>query len=282
MTALIHKSRLVIRAVTYPSVKNLTRYFIPQAGRNNTGKVTYISKTRRVKRKYRLIDFKRLLWNRLFYPLRIEYDPNRTAFIVLICYLDGILSYIIAPEGLDLEERLFVGEPIRQELRRSICTGFISPMYYFNEGAFLNTVELNVFHGGTIARAAGTAVTLMKKLTSSYYLLKLPSREQIILSFRTVASLGRVCNPDHRFTHFHNAGQMRRLGWKPKVRGVARNPVDHPHGGGGGRCLVTPWALVGKTLRTRDTTRLSAQIARSRRLAFRRIVIVKLKKLKRE
>lgn len=281
MTALLHKSRLVIRSVTYPSVKNLTQYFIPQAGRNNTGKITFMAKTRRVKRRYRLVDFKRVLWNSVFYVLRVEYDPNRSAFIALICYLNGILSYIIATEKLEFETKLFVGIP-PSFLMSKIKTGYILPIFLCSEGAFLNTVELNLQKGGTLARAAGTALTLMKKLLPDYYLMKLPSKEQILLNRKSVANLGRVSNPDRKFTFYYNAGQMRRLGWKPKVRGVARNPIDHPHGGGGGKCSVTPWAKVAKTKRTRDKHKVSPQIVRSRRLAIRKIVIVKLKKLDRD
>lgn len=281
MTALLHKSRLIIRSVTYPSVKNLTRYFIPQAGHNNTGKVTFIAKTSRVKRKYRLIDFKRILWNCVFYTLRVEYDPNRSAFIVLICYLNGMLSYVIAADGLEMESRFFIGEPPVPFLTK-IATGYIAPMRFFNEGSFLNTVELNDHRGGTLARAAGTALLLMKKLLPEYYLMKLPSKEQILLNYDAVAGLGRVSNPDRKFTFYYNAGQMRRLGWKPKVRGVARNPIDHPHGGGGGKHLVTPWAKVAKMRRTREKSKLSSQIVRSRRLAVRKIIIVKLKKLNRD
>lgn len=281
MTALLHKARLVIRSVTYPPVKNLTRYFVPQAGHNNTGKVTFISKTRRVRRRYRLLDFKRVLWNCVFYVLRAEYDPNRSAFIALICYLNGILSYIIATEKLELDERLFVGIPPKFLLSR-ITTGFILPMHLCTEGAFLNTVELNTYRGGTLARAAGTALLLMKKLLPDYYLMKLPSKEQILLTENAVANLGRVSNPDRKFTYYYNAGQKRRLGWKPKVRGVARNPIDHPHGGGGGKCLVTQWAKVAKLRRTRNKYKISPQIVRSRRLAVRKIIIVKLKKLDRD
>jgi len=278
MTYLIDHSRLVIRSVTYPPVKNLTRYFIPQAGRNNTGKVTYIARTRRVRRRYRLIDFKRLFWNQFFKVLRIEYDPNRSSFISLICYENGILSYVIASDGLSSYRSMFVGVPDKL-LQRKIRTGYILPIKWFFDGAFLNTVELNIYYGGTIARSAGTAVTLLKRLGVETILLKLPSKERILLHSSVVANLGRTTNPDRKFTVHYNAGQMRRLGYKPKVRGVARNPVDHPHGGGGGKCLVTPWALVAKTRRTRDPYRLSPQIVRSRRLAIRKVVIKKLKKL---
>jgi large subunit ribosomal protein L2 len=281
MTALLHKSRLIIRSVTYPPVKNLTRYYIPSAGHNNTGKVTYISKTRRVWRRYRLVDFKRILWNSMFFVLRIEYDPNRSAFIALICFLNGILSYVIATQGLEFEKTMYVGYPPKSFLKK-IRAGFILPMLYFSEGAFLNTLELNTYRGGTLARAAGTAVTLMKKLFPTQYLMKLPSKEQILLYHRSVGNLGRVTNPNRRFTVYYNAGQKRRLGWKPKVRGVAKNPIDHPHGGGGGKHLVTPWALVAKTRRTRDPHKVSNQIVRSRRLAIRKVVIVKLKKLNRD
>lgn len=278
MTSLIHKSRLVIRSVTYPSVKNLTRYFVPQAGHNNTGKVTFISKTRRVRRRYRLVDFKRLLWNCYFKVLRVEYDPNRSAFIALIIYLNGILSYIIASNGLTVYRKMFVGVPPKR-VQRKIRIGYILPVSWHNEGAFLNTVELITERGGTLARAAGTAVTILKKLTRQYYLAKLPSKERILLNSIVVSNLGFTSNINRRFTYYYNAGQMRRLGWKPKVRGVAMNPIDHPHGGGGGKHLVTPWALVAKMRRTRDVTRQSNQIIRSRRLAIRKVVIVKLKKL---
>lgn len=278
MIATVHVSRIIIRSVTYPPVKNLTRYFLPFSGHNNTGKVTFVSKTRRVRRRYRLIDFKRLFWNSYFLVFRVEYDPNRSAFVALICYLNGILSYVIATDGLSLYRRMYVGEPPKL-LRDRLRLGFILPINFCSEGSFLNTLELNINRGGTLARSAGTAVTLMKKLTSDFYLIKLPSKEQILINSESVGNLGRVSNPDRKFTYFYNAGQVRRLGWKPKVRGVAKNPVDHPHGGGGGKCLVTPWAKVAKTRRTRDIYKKSPQIVRSRRLAIRKIVIVKLKKL---
>lgn len=280
MTSLLHKSRLVIRSVTYPPVKNLTRYFTPHAGHNNTGKVTFISKTRRVRRRYRLVDFKRLIWNSYFLVFRIEYDPNRSAFIALICYLNGILSYITASDGIDMNRKMYVGEP-PQILQNNLRIGYILPISRCNEGAFLNTLELNIDRGGTLARTAGTAVTLLKKLFNTHYLVKLPSKEQILIDCDAVGNLGRTSNPDRKFTFYYNAGQMRRLGWKPKVRGVAKNPIDHPHGGGGGKCSVTPWAKVAKTRRTRDPLKFSPQIVRSRRLAIRKIIIVKLKKLDR-
>lgn len=280
MTSLLHKSRLVIRSVTYPPVKNLTRYFKPHAGHNNTGKVTFNSKTRRVRRRYRLVDFKRLIWNSYFLVFRIEYDPNRTAFIALICYLNGILSYVMATDGLDKRRRMFVGEP-PPLLQSNLRIGYILPLYRCNEGSFFNTLELNIDRGGTLARTAGTAVTLLKKLFLNHYLVKLPSKEQILIDKNAVGNLGRCSNPDRKFTFYYNAGQMRRLGWKPSVRGVAKNPIDHPHGGGGGKCSVTPWAKVAKTRRTRDPNKASPQIVRSRRLAVRKIVIVKLKKMSR-
>jgi large subunit ribosomal protein L2 len=279
MTSLLHKSRLVIRSVTYPPVKNLTRYFKPKAGHNKTGRITFASKTSRVKRRYRLIDFKRIFWNSVFYVLRIEYDPNRSAFVALICYLNGILTYVIATDNLDIDDQLYVGVP-PSILIPKITTGYILPLFLCSEGSFLNTVDLNIHHGGTLARSAGTAVTLMKKLMPEYYLMKLPSKEQILLNFNSVANLGRVSNPDRKFTFYYNAGQRRRLGFKPKVRGVAKNPIDHPHGGGGGKCSVTPWALIAKTHRTRSSSKVSPQIVRSRRLAVRKVVIVKLKKIK--
>jgi len=280
MTSLLHRSRLVIRAVTYPPVKNLTRYFVPQAGHNNTGKVTFSAKTRRVRRRYRLIDFKRLFWNAYFLVFRIEYDPNRSAFIALICYLNGILSYVIATDGLSLYRKMYVGEPPKL-LQERLKIGFILPIYRCNEGSFLNTLELNIDRGGTLARSAGTAVTLLKKILTTHYLIKLPSKEQVLIDRDAVGNLGRTSNPDRKFTFYYNAGQMRRLGWKPKVRGVAQNPIDHPHGGGGGKCSVTPWAKVAKQRRTRYRLKHSPQIVRSRRLAIRKIVIVKLKKLTR-
>jgi len=122
----------------------------------------------------------------------------------------------------------------------------------------------------------------MKKILPDYYLTKLPSKEQVLLNYNSVANLGRTSNPDRKFTFYYNAGQKRRLGFKVKVRGVAKNPIDHPHGGGGGKCSVTPWALVAKNRKTRKSDKISSQIIRSRRLAIRKIVIIKLRKLKRE
>ena len=273
MNYLFHRIKLRFRVQSYPSVKNLCVPIISSAGRNNTGKISFRAVGKRVSRKYRLVDFKRLVWNYPGKVLRIEYDPNRTSLIALICYPNGVLSYINATDGLYIGQRIFVSA-----FKQYLKLGNTLPMYIFNEGSVVNTVEFNAFNGGVLARSAGTAVTLLKKLPKNQILAKLPSKEEVLLDGNCLATYGRVSNLDRKFSSYYKAGQLVNFGVKPKVRGVAKNPIDHPHGGGGGRCLVTPWAQIAKNRRTRNKKKVSPQIVRSRRLFIRKVFVKKLKK----
>lgn len=266
----------IIKLKTFPPVKNLLVKLKWFAGRNNSGKITFNSKSKRHKRNYRLIDFKFLIINLLYIILRIEYDPYRTSWITLICFANGILSYILTPHNLDLTDRLF-----NTNMKKLIKRFNGIPLFFAQESMLINCLEIKPLFGGKIARSAGTFVLVLKKLENNFSLLKLPSKEQILLTNDCFCRIGRISNIDNKFINYYKAGQVRLLGFKPIVRGVAKNPIDHPHGGGGGKHLVTPFAKIAKNYPTRCSNKKGKlSIVRSRKLAVRRIVIVKLKKIK--
>ena len=274
MTYSYSRAKLTMKVQSFPSVKNLSIPLLSYAGRNNMGRISFKAKGTRVPRNYRLVDFKRFIWDLPALVLRIEYDPNRTSFVALICYANGILSYVNATEGLREGQKLRVTSDSKKFLK----LGNTLPMRLFAEGSIVNTVEFLAFHGGVFARSGGTSVVLLKKLFFNQILAKLPSKEEVILDGDCLATCGRVSNVDRKFFSYYKAGQLANLGVKPKVRGVAKNPVDHPHGGGGGRCLVTPWAKVAKNRTTRNISKPAEHIVRSRKLFVRKIFVKKLKK----
>ena len=244
-------------------VKALTEGLRKSGGRNNTGRITM----RRIggghKRRYRFIDFKR---NAKFdVPAtveRIEYDPNRTAFIALIRYEDGELSYIIAPQ------RLQVGDTVISGNRVDVKPGNAMPMANIPVGTIIHNVEMKPGKGAQIARSAGTYVQLVGK-DQGYALLRLGSGEVRLIRGECMATIGAVSNPDQQNVKLGKAGRNRWLGKRPSVRGVAMNPVDHPHGGGegrtsGGRHPVTPWGKPTKGKRTRSNKKTDSLIMRTR------------------
>ena len=244
-------------------VKALTEGLRKSGGRNNTGRITM----RRIggghKRRYRFIDFKR---NTKFdVPAtveRIEYDPNRTAFIALIRYEDGELSYIIAPQ------RLQVGDNVISGNRVDVKPGNAMPMANIPVGTIIHNVEMKPGKGAQIARSAGTYVQLVGK-DQGYALLRLGSGEVRLIRGECMATIGAVSNPDQQNVKLGKAGRNRWLGKRPSVRGVAMNPVDHPHGGGegrtsGGRHPVTPWGKPTKGKRTRSNKKTDSLIMRTR------------------
>lgn len=274
MTYLFFRAKLFMKVQSFPSVKNLRVPLIGRSGRSNTGQITFQADGSRVYRNYRLVDFKRFIWYLKATILRVEYDPNRSSFIALICYANGILSYINATEGVFPGKRISMGDITRP---RFMKLGNTFPIHCLNEGSIIHTVEVKPNFGGILARSAGTSITILKQLEGNLILAKLPSKEEIVIDTNCIATLGRNTNIDRKFFTYYKAGQLSNLGVKPKVRGVAKNPVDHPHGGGGGRCLVTPWAKVAKNRRTRNKLRVSKQIVRSRRLFIRKVFVKKLK-----
>lgn len=243
--------------------KSLTEGFSSKGGRNNSGKITARRRGGGHKRRYRKIDFKR---NKTEMPAlveRIEHDPNRSAFIALIKYDDGEKSYIIAPQ------RLAPGDTVISGDRVDIKPGNALPMANIPVGTIIHNVELKVGGGAQIARSAGTYVQLIGK-DQGYAQLRMNSGEIRIIRAECMATIGAVSNPDKANIKLGKAGRKRWLGKRPAVRGVAMNPVDHPHGGGegrtsGGRHPVTPWGKPTKGKRTRNNKKTDRLIIRRRK-----------------
>ena len=232
------------------------------AGRNNQGRITSRGRGGGVKRRYRIIDFKRFKNDVGAVVERIEYDPNRTAFIALLRYDDGDLSYILAPS------KLVVGQDVMSGVKTEIKIG--NAMYICNMpvGTLVHNVELKPGAGGQLARAAGTYAQVISR-ESRFVLLRLSSGEVRRVQATCMATVGTVSNPDNQNVYIGRAGRNRLLGKRPTVRGVAMNPVDHPHGGGEGktgcgRQPVTPWGLLTKGKRTRKNMRTGTFIVSSR------------------
>ena len=219
------------------------------AGRNSNGRITSRHRGGGHKRKYRYIDFKR---NKDGIPAKvaaIEYDPNRSANIALLYYADGEKRYILAPAKVQVGDRLMSGP------EAEIRTGNALPLSKIPLGTTIHNIELNAGHGGQMARSAGGYAQLMAK-DGRYAQIKLPSGEVRMVLQECRATIGQVGNLDHENQSIGKAGRNRWLGKRPRVRGVAMNPVDHPHGGGegkssGGRHPVTPWGVPTKGYRTR-------------------------------
>lgn len=243
-------------------VKELTEGLKKTGGRNHFGRIT----TRHIggghKRRYRLIDFKRRKFDVGATVERIEYDPNRTAFIALIKYDDGELNYILAPQRLKAGDRVVSGE------KADIKPGNAMPLKSIPVGTIIHNVELKPGKGGQMARSAGSFVQLVGK-DQGMALVRLTSGEQRLVQAECMATIGAVSNPDNQNTNLGKAGRKRWLGIRPTVRGVAMNPIDHPHGGGegrtsGGRHPVTPWGKNTKGKRTRNNKRTQKMILRRR------------------
>jgi large subunit ribosomal protein L2 len=229
--------------------KNLLRPIKKSGGRNALGRMTVRHRGGGHKRKYRLIDFKR---DKEGIPARvasIEYDPNRSANIALLHYADGEKRYILAPNKLQVGDRVISGP------NAEIKAGNAAPLRNIPLGTNVHNVELNVGHGGQLARTAGSYARLMAK-EGKYAQIKLPSGEVRMVLLDCKATIGQVGNLEYENISIGKAGRNRWLGKRPRVRGVAMNPVDHPHGGGegkssGGRHPVTPWGVPTKGYKTR-------------------------------
>jgi len=255
---------LVDRSALYKGkpVKTLTEGLSKSGGRNNHGRVTAFNRGGGHKRSYRMVDFKRKRFDVPATVERLEYDPNRTSFIALIKYEDGELSYILAPQ------RLSVGDTVISGKKVDVKPGNAMPLSAIPVGTIIHNVELKPGKGGQIARSAGTYVQLVGR-DQGYALIRLSSGEQRMVRGECMASIGAVSNPDHSNITLAKAGRNRWLGKRPSVRGVAMNPVDHPHGGGegrtsGGRHPVTPWGKPTKGKRTRANKATDKYILRSR------------------
>ena len=244
-------------------VKSLTEGLIKSGGRNNKGRVTSRRRGGGHKRLYRVIDFKRAKFDVPATVQRIEYDPNRSAFIALLKYDDGEEAYILAPQ------RLQKGDTVIAASRADIKPGNAMPMENMPVGTIIHNVELKPGRGGQMARAAGTYVQLIGK-DSGYAQLRLTSGELRMAPAKCLATVGAVSNSDNQNINLSKAGRKRWLGKRPQVRGVAMNPVDHPHGGGegrtsGGRHPVSPWGKPTKGARTRRKKKSDELIMRRRR-----------------
>ncbi|HCD49807.1 MAG TPA: 50S ribosomal protein L2 [Alphaproteobacteria bacterium] len=244
-------------------VKKLTEGLTKTGGRNNSGHVTSWQKGGGHKRRYRLVDFKRRKYDVEATVERIEYDPNRTAFIALITYADGEQSYILAPQ------RLAAGDKVVSGIKADIKPGNAMPLSSIPVGTIVHNVEMKAGKGGQIARSAGTYVQLIGR-DQSYSILRLASGEVRMVRSECMATIGAVSNSDQQNIKLGKAGRSRWLGKRPTVRGVAMNPIDHPHGGGegktsGGRHPVTPWGKPTKGKRTRSNKKTDRLIVRRRK-----------------
>ncbi len=245
--------------------KSLTQGIQSANGRNNQGHITSRHRGGGHKQLFRTIDFKRNKYDMPAKVERIEYDPNRSSHIALIKYTDGTLSYILAPQRLEMGATVISGE------YTDIKPGNALPLKNIPVGTIVHNVELKPNGGGQLARAAGSYVQLTGK-DGGYALLKLRSGEVRKVRSDCRATIGAVSNPDHQNRKYGKAGRMRWLGFKPKNRGVSMNPVDHPHGGGegktsGGRHPVSPWGQKSKGLKTRHNKKTDKFIIARRKKA---------------
>jgi len=243
--------------------KSLLKKMSEKAGRNNTGRITVRHRGGGVKRRYRLIDFKR---NKLDIPAKVQaivYDPNRTCNIAQIAYVDGEKTFILAPLGLN------VGDTIISSAEADIKVGNSKLLSEIPVGTLVHNVELNPGAGGQMARSAGAYVQVMAK-EGQDILLRMPSGELRKVKQECRATIGQVGNLDHEKVVIGKAGRNRKLGIRPTVRGVVMNPVDHPHGGGegrtsGGRHPVTPWGQPTRGYKTRKNKRTNKFIVKRRK-----------------
>jgi large subunit ribosomal protein L2 len=249
--------------VTKP-LKSKTKGILKSGGRNNRGRMT----SRRIggghKRKIRVIDFKRDKHDIPAKVQTVEYDPNRTARIALIAYADGEKRYILAPNKIQVGDTIISGENVAPD------PGNAMPMRNMPPGTFIHNVELEPGRGGQLCRSAGTVAQMVAK-TDKYVTVKLPSGEVRMVLGRCFATVGSTSNPDHFNTTKGKAGRTRWLGRRPITRGVAKNPIDHPMGGGEGKASGghprSPWGQSAKGKKTRNRNKLSSKFIVRRRKA---------------
>ena len=245
------------------SLKSLTAKHSSTGGRNNQGRITSRRMGGGVKRKYRIIDFKRNKFDISCEVIRNEYDPNRSAFISLVKYDDGEFRYIIAPQ------KISVGEKIVSSQNAEIKEGNCLPIKNIPIGTSIHNIELKPGAGGQLARSAGTSAQIMSK-EDVFVQIRLVSGEIRLINKNCLATVGVVSNSDNKNIKLGKAGRNRYLGNRPKVRGVVMNPVDHPHGGGegrtsGGRHPVTPWGKPTKGKKTRNNKKTNLFILKRRK-----------------
>ena len=247
--------------------KSLLTTLNKNSGRNNQGKITVRHQGGRVKRKYRIIDFKRDKDNKVAVVKTIEYDPNRTCFISLVVYEDGEKRYILAPTGIQVGDKIVSGnEKIDIKLGNSL------PLKLIPEGTLVHNVELYPGHGGQLARSAGTSIQILGwDDTGRFIVCKMSSGEVRKIPKDCRATIGEVSNKDHNLVNIGKAGRNRHKGIRPTVRGSAMNPNDHPHGGGEGRQPIgmdaprTPWGKRHMGVKTRRDKKPSTDLIIRRR-----------------
>jgi large subunit ribosomal protein L2 len=241
---------------TKPPEKSLVRRLLKEAGRNNQGKITVRHHGGGSKQQYRLIDFKR---NKDGVPAKVkslEYDPNRSAHIALVMYADGEKRYILAPADLKVGDTIVSGTDI------DVKSGNCLPLRNIPPGTLIHNIELQPGKGGLLARSAGSSAQLMVKEEPNAH-VRLPSGEVRLVSLDCRATIGQLSNIDHESVVLGKAGRKRNMGWRPSVRGVAQNPVDHPHGGGEGRSPIgmaspmSPWGKPTLGYKTRQGKKYS-------------------------
>ena len=242
--------------------KSLVEGLTKSGGRGGNGRIAVRFRGGGAKRLYRVVDFKRRKFDVAATVERLEYDPNRSAFIALIRYADGELSYILAPQ------RLKVGDTIVAAEKADVKPGNAMPLRGMPIGTIIHNVEMKPMKGGQIARSAGAYAQLVGR-DAGYAQIRLNSGELRMVADGCMATVGAVSNPDHMNENLGKAGRVRHMGFRPHVRGVAMNPVDHPHGGGegrtsGGRHPVTPWGKPTKGRKTRKNKATDKYIIRSR------------------
>jgi large subunit ribosomal protein L2 len=243
-------------------VKTLTEGKSSTGGRNNNGRITTRFRGGGHKQSYRIIDFKRRKADVPAKVERLEYDPNRTAFIALVKYEDGELAYILAVQRMAVGDTIVSGEHV------DVKPGNAMPAGNIPVGTIVHNIEMKIGKGGQIARSAGSYAQIVGR-DGEYVILRLNSGEQRLIHGRCMATIGAVSNPDHMNTSIGKAGRTRWLGRRPHNRGVTMNPVDHPHGGGegrtsGGRHPVTPWGFPTKGKKTRSNKSTTKFIVSSR------------------
>ena len=242
--------------------KSLTEGLKRNGGRNNMGRITTRHQGGGHKRSYRIVDFKRNKWDIPATVENLQYDPNRTAFIALLKYKDGEKAYILAPQRLAAGDTVIAGSSV------DVKPGNAMPLRAMPVGTIIHAIEMKPGKGAQIARSAGTYAQLVGR-DGGYAQVRLKSGELRMIHQECIATVGAVSNPDHMNINLGKAGRKRWLGVRPTVRGVAMNPVDHPHGGGegrtsGGRHPVTPWGKPTKGRRTRSNKATDKFIIRSR------------------
>jgi large subunit ribosomal protein L2 len=244
-------------------IKSLTRAMKFTAGRNSNGRITSFHRGGQHKRRYRLVDFHRRLTEVVGQVVSIQKDPARTAELALVSYSNGVLSYILAPAGIKVGDKIRAGMPVAMAAGDSM---FLSQVPI---GALVHNVEISPGCGAVFSRAAGSSLQVLRKKGDSVF-VRMKSGEVRLLNGLCKAVIGIVGNLALKFKKLEKAGQNRWRGHRPVVRGVAMNPVDHPHGGGqgktkGGRCSVSPWSQLTKGKTTRAPRRNSSTIVYNRR-----------------